>query len=270
MTEPATSSAPTSAAMLTIGQLAKYVGVTVRAIRHYHQRGLLAEPARDASGYRRYGAQAVLDLLRIKILSDAGVPLARIDELLNAGPEQLAESVAQIDEALQRQIRELESRRRRIAGLVGGDRMFLPAELVGFLDELRAAGVSARTVQIERDAWILLMVRYPQLALEWLGRKRADLADPEYQRLYRGYDEAVDWDPADPRLEKLADAIVRYLVTRYPSEDEVPEPKIDDPTVVVLLSSHFINTSSPSLERLNELTEGKLAPWLQERTSPPG
>ena len=27
---------------LTIGQLADYVGVTIRAIRHYHQRGLLA------------------------------------------------------------------------------------------------------------------------------------------------------------------------------------------------------------------------------------
>jgi hypothetical protein len=39
--------------MLTIGQLAAYTGVTVRAIRHYHQRGLLAEPGRDASGYRR-------------------------------------------------------------------------------------------------------------------------------------------------------------------------------------------------------------------------
>lgn len=60
--------------MLTIGQLAKYVGVTVRAVRHYHQRGLLTEPGRDASGYRRYDAHAVLDLIRIKILSDAGVP----------------------------------------------------------------------------------------------------------------------------------------------------------------------------------------------------
>ena len=42
--------------MLTIGQLAAYAGVTVRAVRHYHQIGLLPEPERDASGYRRYGA----------------------------------------------------------------------------------------------------------------------------------------------------------------------------------------------------------------------
>ena len=73
--------------MLTIGQLADYAGVTVRAVRHYHQRGLLAEPARDASGYRRYDANAVVDLIRIKTLADAGVPLARIEELLAAGPE---------------------------------------------------------------------------------------------------------------------------------------------------------------------------------------
>ncbi len=41
--------------MLTIGQLAAYAGVTVRAVRHYHQVGLLPEPERDASGYRRGG-----------------------------------------------------------------------------------------------------------------------------------------------------------------------------------------------------------------------
>ncbi|WP_435193151.1 MerR family DNA-binding transcriptional regulator, partial [Nonomuraea sp. bgisy094] len=32
--------------MLTIGRLADYAGVTIKAIRHYHERGLLAEPDR--------------------------------------------------------------------------------------------------------------------------------------------------------------------------------------------------------------------------------
>ena len=67
--------------MLTIGQLADYVGVTPRAIRFYHQRGLLPEPERTASGYRSYAAQDVVDLQRIKVLTDAGVPLARVREL---------------------------------------------------------------------------------------------------------------------------------------------------------------------------------------------
>ena len=49
-------------AMLTIGQLAAYAGVTVRTVRHYHAKGLLPEPARDHSGYRRYDAAAVVAL----------------------------------------------------------------------------------------------------------------------------------------------------------------------------------------------------------------
>lgn len=257
MTEPPTPSGPAAAAMLTIGQLAEYVGVTVRAIRHYHQRGLLAEPSRDSSGYRRYSAQAVLDLTRIKILSDAGVPLARIDELLDAGPEQLAEAVTQIEDALRRQIHELECRRQRIADLIAGERMFLPAELIGFLDELRAAGVSTDAVELERDGWILLLARYPQQALEWLEDRRADLADPEFQQLYRGYEQAVDWDPADPRLEELADAMVRYLEQRY-KEEVTLVWDLDDVTVA-LLASHFDHASSPALERLNELTQEKRA-----------
>ncbi|MEO3796883.1 MerR family transcriptional regulator [Nonomuraea sp. B10E15] len=35
--------------MLTIGELASYAGVTVRAVRHYHAKGLLPEPERDRS-----------------------------------------------------------------------------------------------------------------------------------------------------------------------------------------------------------------------------
>ena len=46
--------------MLTISQLAAYADVTVRAVRHYHAKGMLAEPERDHSGYRRYNAGAVV------------------------------------------------------------------------------------------------------------------------------------------------------------------------------------------------------------------
>ena len=60
--------------MLTIGQLAADAGVTVRAVRPSHALGLLPEPARDHSGYRRYDATAVDELIKIRTLSEAGVP----------------------------------------------------------------------------------------------------------------------------------------------------------------------------------------------------
>ena len=112
--------------MLTIGQLAAHVGVTVRAIRHYHQRGLLSEPVRDRSGYRRYDAQAVVNLMRIKTLADAGIPLNRVGQLLDSDPAEFASAVAKVNQSLQDRIRDLKRLRRQLAGLMSGERLVLP------------------------------------------------------------------------------------------------------------------------------------------------
>jgi DNA-binding transcriptional MerR regulator len=237
---------------LTIGQLAAHTGVTVRAIRHYHQRGLLAEPARDASGYRRYDAPAVVELIRIKTLSDAGVPLARIEELLGAKPEEFAQAITQIDEGLKKKIRDLTRHRRRIAELAGGERLFLPPEIVGILDELREIGVSERTVQIERDAWILVLALSPELIPPWVAEKKAALTDPAFRHLYLACDEAIDWSPADPRLEKLADAMAAWVGQFERDRAQHPPEWAADPIVTLMTS--YIARSSPSWQRLGELS----------------
>ncbi len=51
----------------TVGSLAKLAGVTVRALHHYEDEGLL-HPERTASGYRRYGAADVERLQQILLL----------------------------------------------------------------------------------------------------------------------------------------------------------------------------------------------------------
>src|SRR5512146_1501019 len=92
---------------ITIGKLAHYAGVTIKAVRHYHQRGLIEEPPRDSSGYRRYSAQHAIALVKIKTLADAGVPLSRIKELLAADPDRFAAAVTEIDRKLQERVAEL-------------------------------------------------------------------------------------------------------------------------------------------------------------------
>src|SRR5688572_5085050 len=116
--------------MLTIGQLAAYVGVTVRAVRHYHQVGLLPEPERDDSGYRSYGALAVVELTKIRTLADAGVPLSQVRELLEADEKTFADAVTGIDRRLRREIRRLQANRKQIAQLAAGDSLVLPPEVV--------------------------------------------------------------------------------------------------------------------------------------------
>ncbi|MEV0077363.1 MerR family transcriptional regulator [Nocardia neocaledoniensis] len=191
--------------MLTIGQLAATAGVTVRTVRHYHHVGLLPEPERDASGYRRYPAQAAVDLIRIRTLAEAGVPLARVDALLRAAPPEFATSITELDAELRRRIDELTEYRRRIAELADGDSLVLPPEVVALLHRMRALGVSERRVRLERDAWILLRALEPDNVSRRVREKNAAFDDPETTRLYLACDEAVDWSPTDPRLDQLID-----------------------------------------------------------------
>ncbi|MFI6958679.1 MerR family transcriptional regulator [Nocardia sp. NPDC050408] len=186
--------------MITIGRLADYAGVTIKAIRHYHERGLLAEPEpepdRDSSGYRRYTAQEAIDLIKIRTLADAGVPLARIKDLLDTDPDALTAAIAEIDH-LRDRIAQLRRTRDRLAQLRGGDRLFVSPEVADYLDDLRELGVSEHRIHLERDGWIT--------------EKRDLITDPEFRAIYLEHDAAYDWSPNDPRLPALADRTRNWL-----------------------------------------------------------
>lgn len=242
--------------MITIGQIAGYAGVTIKAVRHYHRRGLLDEPARDASGYRRYTAEHVVRLIKIKTLTEAGVPLARIKELLAATPDRFAAAAIEIDHALQERIEELNGTRERVAQLHTGDRLFVPAHVAGFLDLLQELGVSRRGVQIERDAWILVHSAAPDQAAALLAQKRAVLADPEFRAIYLEFDAALEWSPHDPRLEPLADRLRRWTAARSAAHGSEPveaarHPALD-PVVARLIAAS--PPPSPAWRRLMDLT----------------
>jgi DNA-binding transcriptional MerR regulator len=65
-----------------IGELADLVGISTRAIRHYHRIGLLAEPARKANGYREYSLRDAVELARIRRLTELGLSLDEVGDAL--------------------------------------------------------------------------------------------------------------------------------------------------------------------------------------------
>jgi DNA-binding transcriptional MerR regulator len=243
--------------MITIGQLAAYAGVTIKAVRHYHKRGLLEEPPRDSSGYRRYTAQHAIDLIKIKTLAEAGVPLARIKELFTAEPDQFGAAMAEIDRNLQVRARELHRARERIAGLRSGDRLFVSAAVADYLDRLRDLGVSQRGVQMERDGWILLQSASPKAAASWFVDKLHAIDDPEFVAIYLDYDAAFDWSADDPRLGALADRARRWLVRRGDGPTSGRQPAAD-PGIVQLIATST-GSSSPAWDRLKEISKERAA-----------
>jgi DNA-binding transcriptional MerR regulator len=243
--------------MITIGQLAAYAGVTIKAVRHYHQRGLLDEPPRDASGYRRYSAEHAIDLVKIKTLAEAGVPLARIKELLAADPDRFAAAIVEIDRDLHQRAEELLRTRQRIARLSAGDRLFVSPDVADYLDRLHELGVSQRTMQMERDIWILLQSVSPKEAAIWLADKLDAIGDPEFCAIYLQYDAAFQWSPDDPRLEALADRTERWFANRGGRFDSGEWP-VMDPAIAQLVASSA-GVSSPAWDRLTEIARERMA-----------
>jgi DNA-binding transcriptional MerR regulator len=236
--------------MITIGQLAGYAGVTIKAVRHYHQRGLLDEPPRDSSGYRRYSAQHALNLVKIKTLAEAGVPLARIKELLTADPDHFTAAIAEIDRNLRQRAEELLRTRERIAQLRAGDRLFVSAEVADYLDQLQLLGVSQRGIQTERDGWILIQAISPNQAAIWVADKLDAISDPEFRAIYLDYDAAFDWSPDDPRLHPLADRAQRWMANRHARPESAARPVLD-PTIAQLIAA--TSPSSPAWDRLTQI-----------------
>jgi len=251
--------------MLTIGQLASYAGVTVRTVRHYHQVGLLPEPERDASGYRRYGATAVVSLIKIRTLASAGVPLAQIGQLLEADASAFAAAVEKIDRHLRDEIERLETSRRHIGQLAAGDSLVLPPEVAGYLDRLRQLGVSERIMQGERDGWILIAARWPDRVHEWMPSKLAELEDPRVVRLYRLLSELFESsaDVDDPRLTEVADLLAVMLEQAYTAGESYPGDGVRDDLPFDLLDA-FAVESDPRMQRLMDLMrERGWAGWIR-------
>jgi DNA-binding transcriptional MerR regulator len=259
--------------MLTIGQLAAYAGVTVRAVRHYHQVGLLPEPERDASGYRRYGATAVVSLIKIRTLASAGVPLSQIGQMLEADASAFAGVVERIDIQLRDEIERLEASRGQIAQLAAGDSLALPPEVTAYLDRLREIGVSERMVKAERDGWILVAARWPDYIREVMPWKFAQLDDPQLVRLYRVLSEIVEsGEGDDSRLAEAADIMAGLLEQAYASGQTDLGGVAQDDLAFDLLDALAVESDPRAQRMLDLMRERGWVGWtrLERLAEPPG
>jgi DNA-binding transcriptional MerR regulator len=90
--------------LLTVGELARRCGMTVRTLHHYDAIGLLQPASRSGAGYRLYARADIERLHRIQALRQLGLSLADIGTALSGPQQPLAEvvdrQIAQIDREL--------------------------------------------------------------------------------------------------------------------------------------------------------------------------
>ena len=128
----------------SIGELARASGMTVRALRHYDEIGLLRAGERTAAGHRRYTGADVRRLYRIRALRGLGLPLEEIGRVLGDEGDEGDEGMPRLRALLAAQLAELEAHEQRLGRLrdqlrallrrLDDDRMPDPAEFMTTLE----------------------------------------------------------------------------------------------------------------------------------------
>ncbi|MGW7366646.1 MerR family transcriptional regulator [Streptomyces sp. NPDC054841] len=214
---------------MRIGEIAALVGVTPRAVRHYHHQGLLPEPTRLANGYRDYSVRDAVLLARIRRLTELGLGLDEVRDVLadDAGRE-LVEVLQELEEDLARQQEQIAERRRRLGVLLEQAREGrltaegpVSAELAALLATIAeaeaAAGVTASGSAMaakDRELLALLDSVAPAAERERLlgAMRRMTEAPGAAERAYEVYgllDALADKETGtdDPRVAEAAQAL---------------------------------------------------------------
>jgi DNA-binding transcriptional MerR regulator len=215
---------------MRIGELAGLVGISTRAIRHYHRVGLLPEPVRKANGYREYSLRDAVRLARVRRLTELGLSLDEVGNALASDADRdLVEILRELDADLARQEADLRSRRTRLAQLLrraeadGGLSGQAPVspELAELFDRLaRVAagqpGPESAMAAKDRDLMALLETASPARGAGWLDVLARTLnSDPgaveKAYGVYARLDELADSPADDPRVEATAQAIAAAI-----------------------------------------------------------
>jgi DNA-binding transcriptional MerR regulator len=253
--------------MITIGQLARYLGVSTKTIRVYHAKGLLPEPYRDASGYRRYTATGAIALIKIRTLVEAGVPLARIRTLTTASDAVLREAITDIDADLTTRIRRLRDTRQRLRELAAGRPDRLPVTVDRYLRGLEGLGFSARWIALQRDLWLLVHATHPDLVGDLVNDQMQALTDPTLRQIFLDYDRAYDLAPDEPAVAALADRMAAATIGRYGTGGDLPGH--DTGTRIPDLIQSAVNAASPAWRRIDTLVRAELHRRARPAPGPP-
>jgi DNA-binding transcriptional MerR regulator len=137
--------------MLSIGRFADATGLTVKALRHYDEIGLLT-PARvdPASGYRYYQELQIEDAVTIRRLRALELPLEEIHDLMHADAGTLRDRLAAHGYRVAEEVRDKHSLLIELGALVEGGGAEVPLEMCD-LPELRLAATIRHRPLVDRE-----------------------------------------------------------------------------------------------------------------------
>ena len=192
---------------MTIGQLARQTGLTVRTLLHYDQIGLLSPSRRSATGYRLYGPEETTRLTQILLLRRLRLPLMDILEVLGRPEGSLRETIRgqiahlkeriELQSRLLRRLEEIDDRLER-SGRVSIDRLTQLMEMMTMHEKYytpeQQDSLKKRRQELGEETIRAAEAEWPELIAR-MQEERAKGSDPEseeVQALAKRWQELID------------------------------------------------------------------------------
>ncbi|MEV0226152.1 MerR family transcriptional regulator [Streptomyces sp. NPDC050704] len=195
-------------------EIAELAGTSLRAVRHYHEVGLLDEPERRANGYKQYGVAHLVRLLRIKRLVDLGFPLSQIAEM-GESDDHPEEALRTLDAELAATIERLQRARMELGFIL---KKSVPTDLP---PEFAAAAVDTPMSDADRSfVTVMSRVLGPKGTAAYADLMRnpvMDAAGEKFERLPADADEQTRADVAEGLV-----AFVHSLYRQHPGLSTLP------------------------------------------------
>ncbi|ANY08479.1 MerR family transcriptional regulator [Pseudonocardia sp. HH130630-07] len=199
-------------------EIAELAGTSLRAVRHYHEVGLLEEPERRANGYKQYGVSHLVRLLRIKRLTDLGFSLSQIEDMGEEDhhPE---EALRTLDAELAATIERLQRARVELALILRQSAPTdLPPEFGGVLEQQPMS-------EADRSLMVVMTRVLGPNSLDTFSQMLEDLpSDPTNQELDR-----LPADADEATRQDLVDRMIPYVRDLYVAHPELLQPPTDAP-----------------------------------------
>lgn len=199
-------------------EIAELAGTSLRAVRHYHEVGLLAEPERRANGYKQYGVAHLVRVLRIKRLTDLGFSLPQI-AIMGDADDHPADALRSLDAELAATVERLQRARIELALIL---RQTVPTDLPV---EIAPAAAEADLSDADRS-FIVVMTRVlgPQGLQAW-GDLLRDLPDDPAATDFDDLTEDAD----DTARQDIAERLVGYVRTLRAAHPGLGDFRADAP-----------------------------------------
>ena len=196
-----------AAGQWSIGELAKACGVTVRALHHYDEIGLLSAGRRTASGHRRYTEEDVRRLYRIRSLQMLGLPLADIGAALGTPADDMGSLRTLLERQLlhlrqhAEQVQAVQDRIRDLLSRIDGAAMPAPEQFMATLEMItmlenyftpeQRQELAGRRAELGSDSIDAAKVRWAALVEEGLRHVEngTPVTDPSIREWARAWDE---------------------------------------------------------------------------------